>query len=136
MLFCFSLSILSSIFLIFSSIISYDASILSCSSLTSFGNLKDFSLLTVISDENMSILWLVTSDAEFTVSIRTFSCCWNISGKIDLMVFYDVVRIESHLNYVFGFCSIFASCHNNKLKQTDTNNKLKFGLDFFTDIHL
>ena len=107
--FCFPLSVLSSISLIFSSIVFCDASILSCTSLTSYANLINFSLLMVISDDNLSILWLVTNDAEFTVSIRTFSCCWSISWKIELMLSmvmmsfesingYDVIRIISHLN--------------------------------------
>ena len=49
---------------------------------------------------------------------------------------YDVIRIMSHLSCVFRFCSIFASCHNNKLKRTDLINKLKFGLDYCTGMHL
>ena len=37
----------------------------------------------------------VTNDTEFTVSIRTFAGCWNISWKIDLMVSLVMTSFES-----------------------------------------
>ena len=119
-----SLPILYSVFLIFSSIISCHASILSCTSLTWFTNLIYSLLLLVISDDNLSILWLVTNATEFTFSIRTFFIDETfLENRSDGITGYDLIWIISHLSYVFGFCSIFASCRKNELKQdkSETN---------------
>ena len=133
MFFCLSLSVLSSIVFIFTSIISCDASILSCTSLTSFARLSNLSLLMVICDENLSILWLATScfSQNLYLLLKHFLENWfdGVNG-------YGVIWIISHLIYIFGFCSAFASCHNNKLKRKDLISNLKSVFDYFTGMPL
>ena len=123
--FCLSLSVLSSIVFIFTSIISCDASILSCTSLTSFARLSNLSLLMVICDENLSILWLATNcfSQNLYLLLKHFLEDWfdGVNG-------YGVIWIISHLIYIFGFCSAFASCHNNKLKRKDLISNLNLYL--------
>ena len=133
MFFCLSLSVLSSIVFIFTSIISCDASILSCTSLTSFARLSNLSLLMVICDENLSILWLATNcfSQNLYLLLKHFLENWfdGVNG-------YGVIWIISHLIYIFGFCSAFASCHNNKLKRKDLISNLKSVFDYFTGMPL
>ena len=78
-------------------------SIFTSTSLRSFVN-----LLMVISHENLSILWLVTNDAEFTVLINLFfSLKHFLKIRFDDINGYDVIQIIFHVNNVFRFLQYF-----------------------------